>query len=96
MTQLSRTGFVPKRERIVRSPALTSCDQITLVIPVLNNQPIIDRFLAALIATHPPAEWPAEVLVVDNGSTPPIAVAASPLPARVLQCSEQGPANARN
>ena len=42
---------------------------LSVVIPVYNEQNWIDRSVGALIASAQAANWPVEVVVVDDGST---------------------------
>ncbi|WP_394360869.1 glycosyltransferase family 2 protein [Amycolatopsis sp. SB7-3] len=42
---------------------------LSVVIPVYNEQDWIDRSVGALIASAQAANWPVEVVVVDDGST---------------------------
>lgn len=96
MTLISRTGFIPDRKLRLVAPSLRSCQEITLVVPVLNNPIGINRLLEALKATHPKAALPREILIVDNGSDEPLRPKDYGLPVRVLHCAKRGPANARN
>lgn len=96
MTLISRTGFIPTRKQQLVAPQLHSCQELTLIIPVLNNSKGIDRLLRELRRTHSDSELPKEILVVDNGSDDELTYSTYDLPVRLLHCSERGPANARN
>lgn len=62
-------------------------DDVTVVIPVRDNQSGVDRVLAAVVGTR--------VIVVDDGSVRPI-VAQGPLVQVIRLEANQGPAAARN
>lgn len=96
MTLISRTGFIPTRKRRLVAPTLRSCQEITLIVPVLNNSRGVERLLRSLKDTHSRFELPKEILVVDNGSDVPLTIDMADLPLRLLHCEERGPANARN
>ena len=80
-------------------PAIDLRD-VSIIIPVRNNQDGINCFLEAFFTTHAPAEWPKEIIVVDNNSA--IALKLDErylrrgLPIRVFSCMKKGPAAARN
>ncbi len=66
---------------------------VSVIIPVLDDQPRLDRCLAALAAQSYPGDR-FEVVVVDNGSDPPIQV--PPGRARVVVDPRPGSYAARN
>lgn len=100
MTLLSTLGFQPQKSAWLSAPRCTSSRDMSIVIPVKDNQPGIARFLAELLRTHPPALYPREVIIVDNNSRPPLVIPPEPLehdlPITLLCCSRPGPASARN
>lgn len=76
------------------------CADVSLIIPVKNNQAGLQHFLTKLFQTHPPDALPGEIIVVDNGSSPPIHI-PEPLTrhnaiVRLIHCLKPGPASARN
>jgi len=76
-------------------------NDISLIIPVKDNQKGINDFFNAFFETHTPEEYPLELIVVDNNSTPAITLPALPkkdggLTVKLLNCSKLGPACARN
>ena len=77
-----------------------SFDNISVVMPVRNNQQGVNLFLKALAATHAIEDRPREVIVVDNNSEVPIVISAEMLSlglnVQLLQCKKTGPAAARN
>ena len=100
MTLLSRLGFKPqKRENIVAPLKIKSSD-ISIVIPVKNNQRGVDLFLTELLKTHKSSLYPREIVIVDNNSSPKITVSPhlynDKFSVILLICSRNGPACARN
>jgi glycosyltransferase involved in cell wall biosynthesis len=76
------------------------CSDVSVIVPVKDNQAGLERFLSALFETHTPESFPCEVLVVDNASRPPLHIpepfTSRDLPVRLIRCSKPGPASARN
>lgn len=69
---------------------------ISVVIPVKNNQAGIDRFFLGLDDLT--QFYPMEIIVVDNNSDPAIVVptVGKGIDVQLLKCSKRGPAAARN
>lgn len=82
------------------APTSISCADISIVIPVKNNQKGITLFLSEFLKTHPPSLYPREIIIVDNASQPPITIprliSDKGLKITVLTCAAIGPACARN
>ncbi|MEV0997760.1 glycosyltransferase [Nonomuraea sp. NPDC050202] len=72
------------------TPRLT----VSVVIPAYGGQDKLDLVLAALARQTYPAEL-TEILVVDNGSSPPLRLPAGTA-ARLIVCDRPGRASARN
>lgn len=98
MTMISRLGFVPTRKQNLKSSLLRLTENITIVIPVKNNQNGIDLFLKTFFETHTKDTFPKEIIIVDNNSNPAIQLNDNlySIPVRLLTCSKIGPASARN
>lgn len=98
MTMISRLGFKPTKKQNIKSDFLQSTEDITIVIPVKDNQNGIDFFLTEFFRTHSADNFPKEIIIVDNNSTPKIEISRTdfPIPIRLLTCSKTGPASARN
>src|SRR5436853_7700555 len=98
MTTISRLGFVPNKQKTMTSDILQTTEEITIVIPVKDNQQGIDTFLTEFFATHSPDIYPREIIIVDNNSKPDIQINQKgfPIPVRLLKCKKIGPASARN
>jgi GT2 family glycosyltransferase len=98
MTLISRTGYRPAIKKVLTAPLLTAAGQISIIIPVKNNQQGINRFVEALLKTHALEAFPGEVIIVDNNSGTPVTLPSAAKPAifKVLSCSKPGPAAARN
>ena len=98
MTLLSRLGYSPRKSKkqIVADTSISPGD-ISIVIPVKNNQPGIDSFLRTLEAKTEENSCPLEVVIVDNNSDVPVSIQGScAFDARVVSCKDLGPAAARN
>lgn len=100
MTLLSSLGIQPRKRGEMVAPISISCADISIVIPVKNNQKGIMLFLSEFLKTHPPSLYPQEIIIVDNASQPPITIpktiADEDLKITVLTCAAIGPACARN
>lgn len=94
---ISQLGFKPTKKDNLISDILTTTEDITIVIPVKNNQNGIDLFLTEFFKTHTIDNYPKEIIIVDNNSIPSIKINKNfPVPVRLLTCSKIGPASARN
>jgi glycosyltransferase involved in cell wall biosynthesis len=97
MTLLSKLGYIPNRQRLLISPLLKSTGDVTIIIPVKNNQEGIDTFLNAFFQTHLQETLPREIIIVDNNSNPEIKLNTTfPTPIHLVKCKKIGPASARN
>lgn len=100
MTSLSCIHFVPCKRLNIQSPTDFDYQDISIVIPVRNNQLGIDNFFKAFLNTQAQANYPREIIVVDNNSSPPIFIREehkfSSLTIHLLTCNKIGPASARN
>ena len=95
MTMISRLGFKPTRRQTIKSDLLLSTENVTIIIPVKDNQQGIDLFLTEFFATHSTDNFPKEIIIVDNNSTPKIEIKQNdfPIPVRLLTCIKVGPAS---
>ncbi len=100
MTLLTTLGFRPQKRKNMVTPTHIGYSDISIVIPVRNNQRGIDLFLSEFMKTHTIAMYPKEIIVVDNNSQIPVVlpdvVYNSELNITLLYCSQLGPACARN
>ena len=98
MTMISRLGFVPTKKQNIKSDLLCLTEDITIIIPVKDNQIGIDLFLTTFFETHKQESFPKEIIIVDNNSKPAIKLQNDFYPIRVqlLTCNKVGPASARN
>ncbi|MEU7001280.1 glycosyltransferase [Nonomuraea sp. NPDC046570] len=70
--------------------------KVSVIVPAYGAQDKLDLVLAGLARQSYPAEL-TEVIVVDNGSSPPLRLPAlAPPGARLLVCDDAGRASARN
>lgn len=99
MTLLTRIKFTPTPLGILTAPNHFRCADVSVIVPVRNNQSGVDRFLSALFETHGPGTLPLEIIIVDNRSSVPVRIpthaAGRQVPVRLIQCSRRGPASAR-
>jgi glycosyltransferase involved in cell wall biosynthesis len=99
MTLLSAFGILPAHCGETVAPKELDISDLSIIVPVKNNQAGINRLLEACLEVFPPNYCPAEILLVDNLSYPPLEVSAlafASLPIRLLICSRPGAAAARN
>ena len=99
MTLLTTFGITPTLRGKMLAPCEFSLSDLTVVVPVKNNQRGVSRLLDACLKTFPLEGYPAEIVVVDNLSHQPVEIPAhilaSSLPLRVLVCKQPGAAAAR-
>lgn len=100
MTLISRLVFFNKKKSSPKSSGKVITDQISIVIPVRNNQRGVNDYLGSFFASHHPAGFPKEIIFIDNNSVPHLTIDAKykqhGLPLKLLRCTEPGPAAARN
>ncbi len=98
MTMISRLGFKPTKINNIKSELLKSTSEITIVIPVKNNQNGIELFLEQFFKTHKSENYPKEIIIVDNNSKPSLKIETKiyPISIKIFSCSKIGPASARN
>lgn len=98
MTMISNLGFTRSRRPKIKSNFIYSAQEITIVIPVKDNQRGINAFLKGFFHTHTAERLPKEIIIVDNNSNPKIELNHddSPIPVRLFECKKIGPASARN
>jgi len=99
LTLLTTFGITPTHRGNLVAPRELALSDLTMVVPVKNNQVGVSRLLEACLKVFTPNRYPAEILLVDNLSNPPVKVPAylaSFLPIRVLCCARPGAAAARN
>lgn len=100
MSFKSRTGFISNTKTKILIPRSFCCYDVSVVIPVKDNQDGIDRFLREFFLTHKREFYPKEIIIVDNNSHSPIIIRdeflSDKTPIRLLKCSRKGPACARN
>src|SRR5258708_21690945 len=99
MTLLTTFGITPTHRGNAVAPHELTLSDLTMVVPVKNNQRGVTRLLEACLRVFAPNHFPAEILLVDNLSHPPVEVPthlASSLPVRILICARPGAAAARN
>lgn len=99
MTLLTTFAISPVSRGHAVAPCELALSELTIVVPVKNNQSGVVRLLEACQEIFSVEDCPAEIVIVDNLSYPPVEVPAhlAPcLPVRVLLCTRPGAAAARN
>jgi glycosyltransferase involved in cell wall biosynthesis len=101
MTLISRLVFFKdERKTKKKSSERITKNEISIVIPVKDNQKGIDNYLAKFFETHSKDDFSKEIIIVDNNSSPAIELKPEylnfGLPIELIQCRKIGPASARN
>lgn len=99
MTFISQFGYTPNIRKQILGPLEARHDEISIVIPVKDNQRGIETFLESFFQTQDSDSFPREIIIVDN-SEPETSIPSFSqgydLPISVIHCYEKGPAAARN
>jgi hypothetical protein len=74
MTLLTTFGITPTHRGNAVAPHELTLSDLTMVVPVKNNQTGVTRLLEACLRVFAPNHFPAEILLVDNLSHPPVEV----------------------
>ena len=99
MTLLTTFAISPRSRGYAVAPHELLLSDLTIIVPVKNNQIGVTRLLEACLKIFYSKPCPAEIVLVDNLSHPPVEISAhlaSSLPVRVLVCTQPGAAAARN
>ncbi len=99
MTQITQFGPHTTRNLAREGSTSIALDKISIVIPVKNNQPGIDNYLANFFKTHKPESFPKEIIIVDNNSERKLDVTKfqkMDVQVRLFSTKKTGPAAARN
>ena len=89
----------PKRDNLV-APITLNYSDISVIVPVKDNQEGVNRFLKSFFETHQRASFPREIIFVDNRSKIPLTISEQlreyNLSIKIIHCLGRGPACARN
>lgn len=100
MTLISRLVFFQEKKTQNKSSGRIKTNEISIIIPVKDNQKGIDNYLDNFFATHAYDNFPKEIIIVDNNSAIPTVVSdkhqSHGLTVKLLSCKKLGPASARN
>lgn len=97
MTLLSTLGYAPQKKDFIPVNENINANEISIVIPVKNNQPGISRFLQVFEEVTPKEYYPLEIIIVDNNSDSEINIPDRfPVKLILSKCLPIGPASARN
>lgn len=92
--------LIPFGQRTIMEGQPIRQNEISIIIPVKEQQVEISNFLDSFFLTHGKNDFPLEILIVDNNSTPPIVVPEQflhkDIPIFLYQCKTKGAAAARN
>jgi glycosyltransferase involved in cell wall biosynthesis len=99
------TGLVLKNRNLLGQKPFPNISRInpkniSIVIPVMNNQNGINRFLRSFFDTQNREYYPREIIIVDNNSEPNTKIGSQFLnkgiDIHLFHCKTRGPGNARN
>ena len=100
MTLISRLVFFTNKKTQQKSSERIRTNEISVIIPVKDNQKGIENYLNKFFETHEQDNYPKEIIVVDNNSQPAISIDKKYLnngmTIHLMKCSTPGPAAARN
>ena len=102
MTQLSNNWikFTQQKRALFFAPSVLRSNDISVIVPVRDNQEGVNRFLQSFFENHSNEKYPKEIILVDNSSkldvTIPGQFSKFDLPLKVIRCNRIGPAYARN
>jgi len=97
LSLISNIGFKPLKEKPITVNKDIISKDISIVIPVKNNQMGINKFLTTFFEVTKEIYYPKEIIIVDNNSQPQISINNDyPINIKLLTCSKIGPASARN
>lgn len=99
MTLISRLVFFKDKKTQNKSSSCIKTDEISIIIPVRDNQTGIDNYLEYFFKHHSQDNFPREIIVVDNNSQNEIKIAEKFLicgKVKLVKCTRRGPASARN
>jgi len=99
MTMISKFLFSIEKEKILKPSGIRLHD-ISIIIPVKNNQKGINNLLKSFFQTHTKENYPKEIIIVDNNSTNKTHIknefCKKSIDIKLIECLRKGPACARN
>lgn len=100
MTLISRLVFFTEKKTPQKSSETVRVTDISIVIPVKDNQKGIDNFLVNFFKTHSKDKFPKEIIIVCNNSKVKTEIRQEFLDKfsniQIFECKKLGPASARN
>jgi glycosyltransferase involved in cell wall biosynthesis len=100
MTLISRLVFFKNKKKTpTKSSDRIKINDISIIVPVKDNQKGIDNYLDNFFVTNQHDTFPKEIIIVDNNSKPAIEICRRHLTSglvKLLSCKTPGPAAARN
>ena len=101
MTLVSRLVFFKAESNTAkRSSGTIVLSEISIIIPVKDNQTGVDTYLRTFFETQQQHCYPREIIIVDNNSIKPISIAGwekcTEVPVKLYKCTKPGAGAARN
>jgi glycosyltransferase involved in cell wall biosynthesis len=99
MTLISRLVFFTEKKTQNKSSGRIRTNEISIVIPVKDNQKGINKYLDSLFHLLTAEELPKEIIIVDNNSQPEISISKKHISTgkvKLIKCKSPGPAASRN
>lgn len=100
MTLISRLVFFKQKKTLNKSSDRIKTTDISIVVPVKDNQIGIENYLENFFESHTYSSYPKEVIIVDNNSSPPLKIpdrfTNRGLVINLIHCKTPGPGAARN
>ena len=100
MTLISRLVFFTEKKIVQKPSEAVKTADISIVIPVKDNQKGIDNFFVNFFNTHSKDKFPKEIIIVCNNSKVKTEIRQEFLnkfsKIQVFECTKLGPASARN
>lgn len=97
MSLISRFGFKPIKKELISVPMRISANDISIIVPVKDNQNGITRLLNSFEDIFADSASVKEVIIVDNLSQVPIKICKHySFNIQLITCGTIGPAAARN
>jgi len=85
--------------KILKGKDIT-CESISVIIPVKDNQKGVDKFLTHFFKNHEENQFPKEIIIIDNASETPIYINScfkkKNIPINIYLCTKPGASAARN
>jgi glycosyltransferase involved in cell wall biosynthesis len=91
--------YEPKKKMQLIAPRIKATSDVSVVMPVRNNQAGVNNFFKDFFETQSPHSWPLEIIVVNDGESTinlPEICSRYPIEIRCFSSNRKGPSYARN